>query len=101
MRYKRVRANCGRAAKKYFLIGTRLAGCILRLMPSSHSPVSLAYGSGPGLPGSIIDDLRLPPGLTATVVAMALEIPTIYQGAQVDMFYVAPVLLLANGARSG
>jgi hypothetical protein len=32
---------------------------------------------------------------------MALDIPNTYPGAQIDMFYVAPVLLLANGSRIG
>lgn len=49
----------------------------------------------------IIDNYQLPPGFSATAVAMALEIPNTYPGAQIDMFYVAPVLLLANGSRIG
>lgn len=45
----------------------------------------------------ILPDYPLPPGYTSSVVDVAIEIPSAYPGAQLDMFYCYPPLALVAG----
>ncbi|QKS26733.1 multiubiquitin domain-containing protein [Vreelandella titanicae] len=49
----------------------------------------------------IIHDYTLPSGYNHDQVNLAIEIPTAYPDAQLDMFFVHPSLALANGKRIG
>ncbi len=46
----------------------------------------------------LIHDYPVPPGYTVSQIQLALEIPDTYPGAQIDMFYVHPTLVLSSGA---
>jgi len=45
----------------------------------------------------LIHDYPVPAGYTVTRTLLALEIPPTYPGAQIDMFYVRPQLVLRSG----
>lgn len=45
----------------------------------------------------VIEEYRVPGGYTAEITTLALEIPESYPGAQIDMFYVHPPLVLQTG----
>jgi hypothetical protein len=45
----------------------------------------------------LVHNYPLPPGYTATTTTIALEIPSTYPSAQIDMFYCFPPLGLASG----
>ncbi|HDR9083584.1 TPA: multiubiquitin domain-containing protein [Burkholderia vietnamiensis] len=47
----------------------------------------------------LIHNYPLPDGYTTQSVQLALEVPPLYPGAQIDMFYVAPVVQLLSGAQ--
>ncbi len=46
----------------------------------------------------MLHDYPVPPGFNHGAVRLALEIPPTYPGAQIDMFYTNPPLLLASGS---
>ena len=46
----------------------------------------------------LIYNYPVPPGYTVGATLLALEIPTTYPGAQIDMFYTNPPLALSSGA---
>ncbi|MFL9977640.1 multiubiquitin domain-containing protein [Paraburkholderia graminis] len=45
----------------------------------------------------LINNYVLPDGYSASSVRLALEIPSLYPGAQIDMFYVSPVVRPLSG----
>jgi len=45
----------------------------------------------------LIHDFPVPHGFTVKQTVLALEIPTTYPGAQIDMFYMHPPLVLCSG----
>ncbi|MEQ9145533.1 MAG: multiubiquitin domain-containing protein [Parvibaculaceae bacterium] len=45
----------------------------------------------------LIEEYELPPGLNATTITLALEIPAKYPATQIDMFYCSPHLTFAAG----
>jgi hypothetical protein len=45
----------------------------------------------------LIHGYPVPDGYTITHILLALEIPPTYPGAQIDMFYVSPALILRSG----
>ncbi|WP_250511543.1 multiubiquitin domain-containing protein [Caballeronia sp. GACF4] len=49
----------------------------------------------------VIHDFSMPAGYTVSQATVALEIPTNYPAAQIDMFYVHPILCLATGSSIG
>lgn len=55
--------------------------------------------SSNGMRWLLIHDYPVPPGYTASSVALALLIPPVYPQAEIDMFYVDPPLRLASGAQ--
>ena len=46
----------------------------------------------------LIHDFPLPNGFSVTSATLAVDIPLTYPGAQIDMFFVNPLLALTNGA---
>lgn len=46
----------------------------------------------------LLRDYKLPPGYTVDAATVALEVPTGYPAAEIDMFYCCPFLELSSGA---
>lgn len=60
-----------------------------------HWETRLTSGGGRWL---LIHNYQLPPGYSEQVVQLALNIPSTYPNTAMDMFYLYPVVHLANGA---